>query len=233
MSAIVVKGMKDVIKTLNRIERKTRYATAEAINNTALDLQDYTVKTILPRAFTLRAKGNPWQKPKTKYGINMKPFANVKRQGKNLHAIVGSKADWLAEQETGGIKRRSKSLTVPTDLLKRKEDFVATRLKAKALIDKIEKKKYLTIRNKRVYPLTRKTSGGNREPIIRTKSVPHLPGIWVRTRQGRIRQLYRFIKTARLINKVNYQDKSLKRINQTWLRHFKNALQVEFSSRKT
>ncbi len=228
---IVVKGMKEVRKTLDRIERKTRYATASAINKTALDLQTFTVKTILPDAFTLRSKGNPWQKPKTRYGINLKPFANVKKQGANLHAIVGSEADWLVEQETGGVKRRAKSLAVPTDLLKNEEDIVLTRLKPKRLIEKIGRQKYLRIKNKRVFPLTRKKQGGKFDPIIRLKSLPYLPGIWVRTSNGKIRQLYRFMKTAKLVNKVKYQDRSLKRINQTWLRHFKNELQVEFASR--
>ena len=231
MSAIIVKGMKDVVKTLNRLERKSRYATAAAINQTALDLQTYTVKRILPDAFTLRAKGNPWQKPKTKYGINLKPFANVKRQGKNLHAIVGSRADWLAEQEKAGIKRRKTSLAVPTDLLKNDEDIVPRRLKPKRLIEKFQRQKKVKVRGQWVFPLTRK-KGGSFKPIIEIASKRGFPGIWVRTQRNKIRMLYRFIPTARLVNKVRYNDKSLKRINSTWLRHFKNALDVEFATGK-
>lgn len=229
---IQVKGLDDAVKALKRVERKTQYATAEAINKTALDLQEHTIGRILPDAFTLRkGRGNPWQKPKTKYGINLKPFANVRRQGKDLHAIVGSQADWLAEQEQGGTKRRSTSLAVPTDLLKKHEDVVVKRLKPKALIKKIRTKKFLTIQGQRVYPLTRKV-GGEYEPIIKFENSPSLPGIWVRTKSGKIRQLYRFLPTADIINRVQYRKKSLKRVNQTWLRHFNNAMQAEFVSNK-
>ena len=231
MSAIVLKGMKDVVKALDRVERKTRYATAEAINKTALDLQQFTVGRILPSAFTLRkswAKMKANGKPATKFGIKIKPFASVSKQGKDLHAIVGSEADWLAEQEQAGIKTRPKSLSIPTKLLRDWEKVVPRKVKAKRLVERFEKQKKMKVRGQWVFPLTRK-KGGTYEPIV---NINGNKGIWVRTKQNKIRMLYMFRRSARLVNKVRYNDKSLRHINRTWARYFDRAMAAEFATGK-
>lgn len=96
-------GIDAAIRKVTDLGKQARFATAVALNQTAKDVQTFTVTGLLPSAFTLRAKGQPWQKPGGKFGFNIRPFANKD----TLSATIGSQADWLKEQEEGGTKTAS------------------------------------------------------------------------------------------------------------------------------
>jgi hypothetical protein len=90
-----------VIRTLQNVQKQVRFATSQAINDTAKEVQQFTIEKQLPDKFTLRSKGAPWQKPGSKLGFNIRPFATKDR----LEARLGSQADFLNLQERGGTKR--------------------------------------------------------------------------------------------------------------------------------
>lgn len=99
---IQVKGLPEVQRKLTGLPKQVRFATMQALNDTAKAVQTHEVGTQLPSKLTLRSKGSPWQKPGTRYGVNIK-FATKA----SLVAIVGSQADWLKFQEEGGTKSGS------------------------------------------------------------------------------------------------------------------------------
>ena len=88
---------KAVNASLKRMEKDVKWATTDALNAMAKEIQDYQVKKNFPRAFTLRSK---WYKPNNRLGVK------VRRAGTNtLQSVVYSRAPWLALQEEGGVKR--------------------------------------------------------------------------------------------------------------------------------
>jgi len=97
---IQIKGLSELQRKLaGSLPKQVRFATMQAINDTALVVQKHEVGTQLPGKLTLRSKGSPWWKPGTRFGINVK-FANRS----SLRAVVGTLADWLKLQEEGGTK---------------------------------------------------------------------------------------------------------------------------------
>jgi len=100
MATVQVDGLKSVQDFLAGMGKQVRFASAQAINDTALDVQRNTTDKLLPSKFTLRSKGAPWQKPGTKMGFNIQ-FANKNK----LHGEIGSAASWLTLQESGGTKK--------------------------------------------------------------------------------------------------------------------------------
>lgn len=94
-----VNGADAVIKRLLNLPKKVRYAAAKAVNDTAKEVQTFTVQSLLPDKFTLRARGAPWWKPGNPLGFNIK-FANKD----TLTGEVGSRANWLKLHEEGGTK---------------------------------------------------------------------------------------------------------------------------------
>jgi len=107
-----VTGLDRALRGVKNAPRQIRYAATLAVNETAKALQQHTISTLLPSAFTLRSRGAPWWKPGTRYGFNIR-FA--RRTQPEPFAILGSRADWLYLQEEGGTKTASsgRSLAVP------------------------------------------------------------------------------------------------------------------------
>ena len=113
------------------LPKQTRFATAMAINQTAKEVQSLALGKLLPGAFTLRARGRPWQAPGQKYGFNIRPRATREK----LEATIGSQADWLKEQEAGGTKTgRGHRVAIPSTLLKPKPALMRRELKPGALL---------------------------------------------------------------------------------------------------
>ena len=98
MFAIAVKGLSAWQGKVIDLPKQIRFATMQAINDTAKVVQQHEVEKVLPGAFTLRGSG--WWRPGTRFGVNIRPFATKA----SLRAVVGSQADWLRLQEEGGIK---------------------------------------------------------------------------------------------------------------------------------
>jgi hypothetical protein len=112
IATIHVTGLDAALRRVKNAPRQVRFAAAQAANETAKSLQTHVVGRLLPGAFTLRSRGAPWWKPGTRFGFNIK-FA--KRTQPEPFAILGSRADWLALQEVGGVKHApsGRSLAVP------------------------------------------------------------------------------------------------------------------------
>jgi len=119
-----------VLKTLTDIPKQVAFATSRALNDTAREIQQFTVSKLLPEKFILRSKGAPWFRPGTKYGFNIS-FSTKTR----LEARIGSQADWLRLQEEGGIKRVSgHRLAIPTEALKPKSAIMRRAWKPRVLL---------------------------------------------------------------------------------------------------
>ncbi len=109
---LILNGVDDVFRFLKRAPAKLQFAFAKAANDTAKDVQEWTVNELLPGKFTLRTK---WMQPKTRFGFNIR-FASAK----NATAIIGSQADWLKAQERGGNKPKKNeagNIAIPSDNL--------------------------------------------------------------------------------------------------------------------
>ena len=124
-------GLEAGVKFVQDLAKQTRFATAQALNATAKDVQTFTTSSLLPSAFTLRSKGQPWQKPGGKYGFNIRPFANKN----SLTTILGSQADWLKAQEAGGVKTASSHrLAIVADARPGKTAVLPAALKPRVLL---------------------------------------------------------------------------------------------------
>lgn len=136
-----IKGVEPLQQKLQSIAKQVPFATSKAINATAIKVQAHEVNTVLPASLKLRGQ---WYKPRTRFGINIQ-FSNKR----NLVAVVGSRANWLALVESGGKKHPTKTaLAIPTSnidtsrprrkadkpgaLLQRKGAFIATMKSGKA-----------------------------------------------------------------------------------------------------
>jgi len=98
MVNVTIKGDAAAIGKLIDLPKQVRFATMQAINDTAKAVQKYELDTVLPGHLTLRGSG--WWKPGTRFGINIRPFATKA----SLKAVVGSQANWLFYVEQGGTR---------------------------------------------------------------------------------------------------------------------------------
>ncbi len=174
-----ITGLSEALKMANGLAKQARYATSQALNDTALAIQRNTLDTLLPRKFTLRSKGAPWQKPGNKLGFNIK-FA--KRD--NLESRIGSAASWLKLQEECGTKTPARitrkisempgmsgyKVAIPTTFWKPKQDILTA-----------AKKPSRILKSTAAQPIKR--SGGNKKPT---------PFVWMRTAGAAI-----FIRTGK------------------------------------
>lgn len=116
------------------IGKQMRFAGVNTVNKVAVALQGQTVSDVLPKAFTLRSRGAGWWQPKTKLGFNVR-FAN--RRDASPTAILGTRADWMPIQETGGTKKRaSGALAIPITARPDPRSVIPRRRKPKALMQR-------------------------------------------------------------------------------------------------
>lgn len=132
MIRVEIKGADELADKFKNFAGQVAFASSRAINDSALAVQKFEIETQLPEKLTIRSRGTPWTKPGTKYGINIKPFATKA----SLIAIVGSQADWLKLQETGGTKIVSgHRLAIPTSFWKSDKEIMARSKKPRTLIN--------------------------------------------------------------------------------------------------
>lgn len=130
MVTIKAQSVDRVLTNLKNVQKQVRFAISLAANETAKEIQAFTLNDLLPEKFTLRSRGAPWQKPGTKYGFNVK-FATKQ----TLTAVIGSQADWLKLQEEGGTKQvQGHRVAVPTLFWKKREEIMEAAKKPKALL---------------------------------------------------------------------------------------------------
>lgn len=184
------------------------FAVARAINDTAKDAQKFEVETQLPGKLTLRSRGAPWQKPGSKFGINIKPFATKA----SLKAIVGSQADWLKLQEKGGTKSpTSHRLAIEAGARPGKTAVIPARLKPRVLL-RTKGKQYQT-RGGRM--ATARSSGAGF--IIRTRSGP---AIYTRLNKTQIKLMYFLETSARVPAILDFFESGARVVQERFPIHF-------------
>lgn len=206
MSALLhITGLDRVVRNLASTGRQLRFATALAVNDTARDVQALALGQLLPGAFTLRSRGQPWQKPGGKFGFNIRPYASA--SSLNPTATVGSQADWLKEQEAGGTKKVSgHRLAVPTGFWKDKQEIMARQKKPRAVL--------------RARKALEKIAG--RAWMVPDHSGKLGPGIWARTTAKRlpIVRLFSFTESARVKGVLHYEPKGAALATARFPAHF-------------
>ena len=131
MISVVVNGLKEVRAKILDTQKQVKFANMKAVNRLAKEVQDEEVNRVLPGAFTLRSKGAPWQKPGSRFGVNIRPFATRD----NPVAVVGSQADWLRLQEDGGIKKAAgHRLAIATPLWRDYQQVIRAAQKPKRIL---------------------------------------------------------------------------------------------------
>lgn len=225
MSRIIVKGMEKALRTVTDLPKQTRFAAATALNEAAKQIQSNAIDNLLPSTFTLRSKGAPWQRPGTKFGVNIRPFASKT----SLTAIVGSQADWLKHQERGGTKTvQGHRLAIPSTFWKRREEIMARNKKPAALLKEYHKAKAAeqaavasgararTTRHRRAASVEANTARKRAAAISSLAHKPFLyegpampPGIYVRTADGRlpIQRLFKFQDAAVITTNLMFEEK--------------------------
>jgi hypothetical protein len=174
-------GLDKVLANLRETGRQLKFATAQAINDTARDVQQLALDDLLPGAFTLRARGQPWQKPGSKFGFNVRPFATKE----NPTATVGSQADWLKEQEAGGTRTRSgHRLAIVAEARPTPTSVLPKQVKPRRLLSGNRPRGFLM-------------------PI--RKGGP--TGIWLRESDGRLRLMYVLQPSVRVEGRLHFEDK--------------------------
>lgn len=196
------------VKLLTEARKAVLQAEAQACNATAKDVQQATVKTLLPSKFTLRARGNPWQRPGTKFGFNVK-FASAKTDV--IQAAVGSQADWLTLQEKGGTKSRSgKNLAIVSDARKSPTAVLAAKDKPRRLLQSAGE----TIKARVV-----KTQGSG----FKLKLKSGKEGIYVRTSTDSLRLMYVLQPTAKIKPALGFEVFGRRIVNQQFEPNFNAA----------
>lgn len=147
-ATIEAKGLQEAAKFFKGLPKQIDFATSQAINDTARDVQRFTIDDILPNRLTLRSKGSPWWRPGSRFGFNIR-FASKTR----LEATVGSQADWLRLQEEGGVKTGSGGhrIAIPTPFWKRREEILTRGRRPRALLrlaERAEKKRFALLRQR-------------------------------------------------------------------------------------
>lgn len=109
MLSIAITGIKQIEAKLAHAKAQIPFATANALNKTALIVQEHEVTKEIPNHLKLRTN---WWKPRYKYGVNIK-FAKKK----DLKSTVSSRAPWFALVDKGGTKRpqQGRTIAIPTD----------------------------------------------------------------------------------------------------------------------
>ncbi len=202
MSLLQVTGLDRVVANLRDTAGQLHFATAQAVNDTARDVQQLALNQLLPGAFTLRARGQPWQKPGSKFGFNVRPFATKD----SPTATVGSQADWLKHQEAGGTKRISgHRLAVPTPFWKKKEELITRAKKPRSIL--------------RARRAVEKIAG---RAWVAPEDGALPEGIWARTTEKRlpIVRLFSFAESARIKGVLHYEPKGAALAEKRFPAHF-------------
>ncbi len=140
MVAIEIKGAAELSQKFKNFPGQVAFASSKAINDTAVAVQKFELDEQLPKKLTLRSRGSPWQKPGTKFGVNVKPFATKA----SLRAVVGTQADWLKLQEFGGVKRTAgHRIAIATKFWRSPKEIMAKSKKPRTVLNAQRKRREL------------------------------------------------------------------------------------------
>lgn len=200
--SVDIMGADEALRYLKDLPKQVRFASSRAINDTAKEVQAFTVGELLPEKFTLRSKGTPWQKPGNKLGFNIK-FANKN----NLEGRVGSQANWLRLQEDGGEKVvAGHRVAIPTSYWKKKAEIMARKKKPKALL------------------AGRVRINGNR--VFVAKMGSGMEGIFVRDGKERLKihKLFTFVDEADVKGALHFVESGKEIVRKNFQKNFGRAL---------
>jgi hypothetical protein len=203
-------GIEAGLRYVANLAKQTQFATAGALNQTAKDIQTFTLTGLLPSAFILRSKGQPWQKPGGKYGFNIRPFARKD----SLTATIGSQADWLKAQEEGGTKSASgHRLAIVADARPGKTAVLPAALKPRVLL--------------RNAGDVFKTRGGKERTARKSGAgfiLPTKKGDAIFSRDGKVLKLmYLLASSATIKPRLHFEKKGADLANQLFPRNFSTA----------
>ena len=203
-------GLDAGLRFLTNVGKQVTYATSQAVNATAKDVQTFTVTGLLPGAFTLRSKGQPWQKPGGKFGFNIRPYANKD----SLTTTLGSQADWLKEQEQGGTKSASgHRLAIVADARPGKTAVLPAALKPRVLL--------------RNAGDVFKTRGGKERTARKSGAgfiLPTKKGDAIFTREGKVMKLMYLLAASAVIKpRLHFETKGAALANKLFPANFSRA----------
>jgi hypothetical protein len=137
MISVKVTGLEQLTANTAAMAKQLPFAVSKALNETGKILQKKVIEELLPADFILSgrqrpARGAPWWKPKTALGFNLQ--FSKKSQGENMQTVLGSRANWLALHETGGVKRLKSRVAVPYGARKSKFDIVSRARKPRRVL---------------------------------------------------------------------------------------------------
>lgn len=205
MVAIEIKGANELAAKFQNLPGQVAFATSKAINDTAIDVQNFEVTSQLPGKLTIRSRGTPWTKPGTKFGVNIRPFATKA----NPVAIVGSQADWLKLQEQGGTKTaKGHRIAVPTQFWKSNKEIMARSKKPRTLLAANRRRRELA----------------GRAFIYEGPKMP--AGIYARAqRKSRaLRMLFRLITMAPIKSVLEFYESSRLVVERVYQPHFQRRI---------
>ena len=211
MIRLQIFGARRTTKKLSGMSKQAKFALAQTINEVLVETQEYTTRSILPAAFTLRSKGgNKWWHEKNKYGFRVRKAHKTRLEGR-----LGSAADWLEDHEEGGVRSSFHRRAVPDPFWKKKSEIIAKAKKPRPL---------------RVKAAAAKTSR-RRGKIKGLKAAPILlkKGIFARV-GGILQPLFRFIGKAKIRKTLYFEKKAIafakKRIPAAFARAWAHALKT-------
>lgn len=196
MSAIAIKGLKDVLVALDKMPFRMRKVTAMAIRNTGLAVVDDTTKRLIGQKFIQRKKNN-------KYGFTTYPrFVDPRK----LTLTVGSVLDFWPIQEKGGVKRpRRKALAIPLEGVRpTPERKIPKSKRPRALFQKDGKRKPFTIQT-------------NRGPVIfQRTSKRKIKPMYALEKDAKVRKRFGYKENAQQVVDKKFQS----RFNKAFLKEF-------------
>lgn len=186
MVKVLTVNLPEVTRKVKNLGRQTTHALSNAVNETLKKTREQTFEKTLPEAFTLRRKTSKfWYEPKQRYGFNIK-FANKQ----SVMGVLGSRADWLKEQERGGTRTAGNHrIAIPTRFHKRREEIMRKAKKPRALIRSAKQERV----NRSI----------GKKPFV-------LPqGIFVRygKRKGDIKALFIFVEQVRIDRQLHFEKR--------------------------
>lgn len=205
MVTIEIKGADELAKKFQNFPGQVAFASAKAINDTAVAVQSFEVDTQFPGKLTIRSRGTPWTKPGTKFGINIRPFATKQNQ----LAIVGSQADWLKLQEEGGTKKVSgHRVAIPTKFWRSNKEIMAKAKKPRTILNASRRRRELA----------------GRAFIYAGPKMP--TGIYARNQRGSraLRMLFRLVDSAHVRPVLEFFTSAKKVVDLTFQKNFERRI---------
>lgn len=240
-------GLDKAISLLTGLPKQIRYATAQALNDTAKDVQTFTTQHLLPEKFTLRGRGRRWFEPGQRFGFNVQ-FANKDQ----LVSVIGSRADWLALQEHGGTKQVSgHRLAIPRPFWKAKEDIIRHDKKPRQiLIAKLRAdlqratanvaarrqsgaKGELLAAQREARKIKRSLAAhAGAEPAFEAKMKSGRTGIFVRDQAKHIHLLFSYETSAHVKARLQFEQQGQQVVERTYQAHFTHRLAIAIATAK-